>query len=149
MSLLLPNLRTYLIAEGLVRDPDVAGAAAPLFLAPANGVPAPGEGASPALAPDLVVGAYRTGGFPPARHLPEFRTWTVDFRIRARLAAHAEEFETQLTAALIDRFVWPMGELTVIESQQWRELQPLGSDHQGYEYVVAYWFELYAEQLAA
>ncbi len=148
MKVLLPNLRTYLIGEGIVRNPDVAGPLPPLHLAPQNGLPAPGEGTEPAVGHDVVVGAYRTGGIPPRPHTAELRVQVVEFRIRARKAILAEHLETRLTAALIDRFVWPVGDLTVIESQEWRELQLLGSGPDGYSFSVAYWFQLYAAQLA-
>jgi hypothetical protein len=41
-----------------------------------------------------------------------------------------------MSKALIDKRDWMMGGVYVVESEQWRALQRLGSDEQGYEYVV-------------
>jgi hypothetical protein len=47
-----------------------------------------------------------------------------------------------MSKALIDKRDFMMGGVYVVESEQWRALQRLGSDEQGYEYVVSYIFEL-------
>lgn len=145
---LLSALRDHLVTHGVVRKPSVAGSLPPMWLEPALGVPAPGEGDNAVeIGQDLVLGAYLTGGFAPAAY-STLRKPIVDIRIRtAKDKAYlAEDVELALTPLVRDRRDWTMGtapnQMYVVESQQWRALQRLGSDAQGYEHVTAYWFEL-------
>lgn len=145
MPNLLSALRDHLVAQGIVRKPSVAGALPPLWLEPALGTPGPGEGNNPTeIGSDLVLGAFLTGGFAPPPYGSFLRKPIVDIRIRALKdkAYLAEQIELAITKALIDRRDFTMGGLYVVECEQWRPLQRLGSDEQGYEYVVAYWWEL-------
>lgn len=142
--MLLTALREHLVAQGVVRKPVVAGAAPPLWLEPKNGVPAPGEGQNATeIGPDLVVGAFLTGGFAPPPYGSFIRKPIIDVRFRGREHPIVETTELAITKALIDKRDWFMGQLYVIECEQWRALQRLGSDEQGFEYVTAYWFELH------
>jgi hypothetical protein len=144
MPRLLNAIRDELVARDIVRKPTVAGPLPPMWLEPALGVPAPGEGNNPVgIGDDLVLGGFLTGGFAPAPYAT-LRKPIVDIRIRtAKDKAYlAEDIELAITARLGDQRDWTMGGLYVVESQQWRPLQRLGSDAQGYEHVVAYWFEL-------
>lgn len=141
---LLSALRDHLVTHGVVRKPTVPGSLPPMWLEPALGVPAPGEGNNEVeIGEDLVLGAYLTGGFAPAAY-STLRKPIVDIRIRAAKdkAYLAEDIELAITPLIRDRRDWTMGGLYVVESEQWRPLQRLGSDGQGYEHVVAYWFEL-------
>jgi hypothetical protein len=145
MPNLLTALRDHLIAQAIVRKPSVAGSAPPLWLEPSLGTPAPGEGNNPdETGEELVLGAFLTGGFSPAPYYSFIRKPIVDIRIRAGKdkAYLAEQIELAMTKVIIDRRDWTMGGLYVVESEQWRPLQRLGSDEQGSEHVVAYWFEL-------
>lgn len=142
--LLLEDLQTYLVAEGLVRDPAVAGDTTPLYLQPRNGVPAPGKGEGVELDNNLVMGAFLTGGIPTGPYVKGRRKRTVDIRYRAKKAPFAEEKDLLIREALHDKRAWQMGGRLVIETLQSREFQPLGSDDQSFDFVVTYLFEVYA-----
>jgi len=144
MTFLLEAMREHLIAEGLVRKPTVAGALPPLWLEPRLGTPAPGEGNNAtAVSPDLVIGAEASGGVLSQRYQGFFRFDGVEFTIRARTAPLALTFESNLRALINDvrQVMW--GDLLIIESLQFRPLQPLGRDEQSYdwntEYLIQTW----------
>jgi hypothetical protein len=143
MPSLLTALRDHLVAQSIVRKPSVAGSAPPLWLEPQLGTPGPGEGNNPVeVGSDLVLGAFLTGGFAPPPYGSFLRKPIVDIRFRGRSPQNIETTELAITKALIDRRDFTMGGLYVVECEQWRPLQRLGSDEQGFEYVSAYWFEL-------
>lgn len=148
MAGLLPNLRAYLVTEGVVRVPRVAPTpqapdAPPLWLDPEKGAPAPGDMKGVEDGP-LVVTALPGGGIPPERQLAERRIDIVDFWIRSHSSPEISEFEDALRAALIDKRAWNMADKFVIESLQWRPLQPFTRDEQGLIYITAYSFETFA-----
>lgn len=143
MSLLVA-MRAHLVADGVVRVPRVAGSAPPLWLQPRDGVPAPGEGNPTERDDDAVLGAFVTGGIPPRPYESMLRKTIVDLHIRTRTPSGAIELDAALAASLIDRRNWLMDDMRIVESLQWRALQPLGSDAQGFTFVVAYVFETYA-----
>jgi hypothetical protein len=141
---LLSALRDHLVTQGVVRKPSVPGSLPPMWVEPTLGTPAPGEGNDPvAIGADLVLGAYLTGGFAPPAY-STLRKPIVDIRIRSAkdMAYLAEDVELAITPLIRNQRDWTMGGLYVVESEQHRPLQRLGSDAQGYEHVVAYWFEL-------
>lgn len=144
MSLLLKGLRDHLASLGIVRVPKDAGDVPPLWLDPQDGVPAPGEGNAPnEVDPDMVLGAYITGGFAPVAYEAAWlRTPIVDIRFRARTSPLVETTELAITGALVDRRDWMMGDVYVIECEQWNALSRISSDTQGFDYRVSYWFQL-------
>lgn len=151
MPSLLTALRDHLVTAGVVRKPSVVGAAPPLWVEPPRGVPAPGEGNNPAeISATLVIGTFLTGGFAPGPFESYMRKPIVDIRFRGRAEPSAqpliESTELAITKQLIDKRDFMLGtpgnQLHIIECEQWRALQRLGSDAQGFEYVTAYWFEL-------
>jgi hypothetical protein len=149
MPRLLEALKTHLITQGLVRSPRTAGSLPPLWLQPRLGVPAPGEipsGGATVEAGDPVVAAFISGGFPVERFESAWRRPTVEIRIRASKAPTGEDLGESILAATIDQTNWLMGGRQIIESQMWRPLTPLGSDEQGFDYLLAVAFELYAPQ---
>jgi hypothetical protein len=144
MPRLLTAIRDELIAHNIVRKPSVPGPLPPMWLEPTLGEPAPGEGNNPVeIGEDLVLAAYLTNGFAQPAY-STLRKPIVDIRIRSAKdkAYLAEDVELAITPRLRDRRDWTMGGLYVVESEQWRPLQRLGSDTQGYTHVVSYWFEL-------
>jgi hypothetical protein len=142
MADLLVPLRTHLVSQGVARVPSTAGSAAPLWIEPRNGVPAPGEGSNPTeVGPDVVLGVYQFDGIPAEPFESELRTDAVEFRIRTRKAPFAFEIEAQIRAALIDRRHWTMGGLYIVESKQWRALARFGSDDQGFTHLTSYLFD--------
>lgn len=146
MPVLLTAFRDHLVTAGLVRKPAVAGAAPPLWLEPKLGVPAPGEarsGNATEVDQDLVLGAFITGGFAPQPFGSWHRRPIVEIRFRGLSAQTIESTEMAITKELIDRRDWMMGGVQhVIECQQWRALQRVGSDEQGFEFLTSYVFEL-------
>jgi hypothetical protein len=143
VSDLLTELRAHLVGEDIVRVPRTPGPRPPLFLEPRRGVPAPGEGKDPERGVDAVIGAWISGGIPPRPYESWQRRQIVDLRLRTAEGGRAHELDAAIRAVLIDRRAWTMGTLRVLESQLWRELQPLGAGEQGFEHVVAYVFQLY------
>lgn len=144
MATLLDHLRDHLIAENIVRDPRTAGPLPPLWREPRNGAPAPGEGTEAAeIGPTATVAAFVSGGFPPRPYESFWRKDTVDLWLRTASAPTAFQLDASIRAALIDRRNWSMAGLPVIDCEQWRSLQRLGSDDQGYTHVVSYIFETY------
>lgn len=148
MATLSDNVWSYLIAQGIVRDPRVAGVLPPAWRQPANGVPAPGEGENATeVGATAVLGIVRTDGIASARFEKEWRFDVIDFVVRTQKYPQAEALYRQLREALIDKTNWQMNTITVIESQEWRSLAEVDSDEQqGYTCVCAVLFETYTNQ---
>jgi hypothetical protein len=91
-----------------------------------------------------VLGAYLSGGIPARPFESSIRIDTVDVCLRTTSAARAAALGAQLRDALIDQRNWTMGSQTVIDCEEWRPLQRLGSDEQGYTFVWSPIFWLYA-----
>jgi hypothetical protein len=145
MATLLDHVRSHLIAQGLVRDPRVAGSLPPCWRQPANGTPAPGEGTNATeVGADAVIGLIHSGGIPSLRLESAWRKDIVDVWIRTATWPRAEQLYALLRDALIDRTNWTMGAITVIESREWQPLQLLGSGAQGFTAQHAVLFETYA-----
>lgn len=154
MSADLPEfVRDYLALQGLVRKPSVAGASPPMWLEPREGVPAPGQGQNPTeVGATLVVGAWQQPGVAPAPFEQFFRNVNLDVRYRATSPGLAKAKDIQLRSALCDKRNWLMGngggegtgDVRVIESMVFRELQLLGSDEVSYDYVTELTFYLYS-----
>lgn len=143
---LLSALRNHLVGQGIVRRASATGTAPPLLLEPQQGVPEPGTGEGIVPDPVIHLGAFLTGGVAPGRYESWWRQPIVDVRFRAKgsqAVQTVQATELAISKALIDRVDWTMDGLYVVESEQWRPLQRLGSDEQGYEYVAAYRFILY------
>lgn len=142
---LLDGFRDYMVAQDVVRVPRVPGAEPPLWLEPKDGVPQPLATGSVAESAPTVAAAFRTGGVPYARAGGAIiRRISVDIRIRSLRASDAYALDAAMYPLLHDKTAWDMGGLTVIESLQVRELQRLGSDSHGFDYVTEYMFECYA-----
>lgn len=145
MATLADHLRTYLIAQGLGRDPRTAGAAPPVWRQPADGTPAPGEKTGVEDGPTVVLGLMHSGGIPTPRFERDWRRDIVDIWIRSKTWPQTEQTYALLRSALVDKRQWTMGAITVIESQEWRPLGLLQADgQQGYTSQMAVLFETYA-----
>lgn len=149
---LLESLRNYLISEGVVRKPSVAGSDPPMWLEPRNGVPAPGEGQNATeRGTTAVLGAFVSGGIPPGDYDTFQRTDAVDIRLRTSNPMVAQDLEAEIRDALLDsqglgygKRNWSMDGMHIIETRMFRDLQRLGSDDQSYDWVVEYTFQRYA-----
>lgn len=142
---LLDNLRQYLISNGLVRDPRVAGDKPPLWIAARFGCPAPGqtEGlADSEVGPTLVAEIKPATDVPPAPYEGWLRRNHVEFVIRARTPPPAISFENSVRALINDRRGWTMVNVDIIESLIFRGLQPIGSNNLGFTYSTEYQFML-------
>lgn len=143
---LLPALRQHLIANNVVRQPSVAGSKPPMWLEPMRGTPAPGEtppaGTAVEVGTSLVIAAYITGGVAPQPFGSWERRPIIELRFRGTSPKEIEQTELAITGLVIDRRDWTMGGLYVLESGQWRALQRVQADEQGYEFLSAYWFQL-------
>ena len=140
--LLIEALRDHLIAEGLVRDPRVAGSLPPCWRSPKNGVPAPGEGNGTEIGPTVVVALFPASGIPRAPYdAGVLRTDGLDIRIRAKTAPAAIELDDQIRELLVDQRAWDMAGLQIVESRLERPLDLIYSDDQGFDFMAGYLFE--------
>lgn len=140
--LLIDAVRSYLIAQGLVRDPRTAGSAPPCWRNPRNGVPAPGEGAAPEVGPTVVVGLFQATGI--AREPYEasvLRTDGLDIRIRSTTAPAAIQLDDSIRAALSDKRAISLGTLPIVEARLERPLALVESDEQGFDFIAGYLIE--------
>lgn len=146
---LLEAIRAELADEEILRPAGVAGALPPLWLEPADGPPAPGEATGSGGDDTTIVSAFRTGEVPRSPGQGYSDRAIVDFRIRSKDARVGPDLVDRLSdlfapAPLGVRHDWSMGGLQLLESRQWRPIARLGSSRaQGFEWVVAYLFELY------
>ena len=141
---LLTSLRDYLVAQGLVRKPSVAGATPPLWLEPKLGVPAPGEGTNPTEIGDPVLGVFATGGFALGPYMDSFaRQPILQINYRGNSPQAIQALELEITKRIADKRDWTMGSTYLVESSLWQPLQRIGSDEQGWEFSSAYSFQLY------
>lgn len=143
-------LRNELITQEIVREPATAGDFPPCWIEPRNGVPAPGEisdGGKPAEKGDtLVLGLLHGGGIPLERYVSRWmRDTLVDVHVRAKAAPDAFDIEKAIRQAINEKMNWSMGGLQIIESQIFREMQPLKRDAQAFTYVLTYRFEHYVD----
>ena len=141
-TLLIDACRTYLIAQGVVRDPRTAGALPPCWRSPREGVPAPGDGTAPEKGTTITVGLFPASGVPRASHdASVLRTDGMDLRIRATTAPAAIELDDLIRAALVDKRALSMGGLQIVECTLERPLNLLASDEQGFDFIAGYLFE--------
>lgn len=139
---LLTYLRDYLVSEGLVRVPRVAGAAPPLYLEPKEGVVAPGEAENATEShPTLVLGAFRATGVAPRRHQSFIRIDMIDLVVRAANPRPAFDLHDELRGALVDKRHWSMAGLLIEESLMFRDLQRVSSDANGWTFTTEFSFE--------
>lgn len=141
-------VRDELIAQGIVRKPSVAGAEAPCWIEPRNGVPAPGEqsdGGKPVEKGDsAVLGLWMAPGIPQEPFVAStIRHSVVVIEIRVKTAKDAVLIENRVRAALNDKVDWDLGGLHVIDSLIYRELQALERGPQAFSYDLAYSFHHY------
>ena len=140
--LLIEALRDHLIAEGLVRDPRVAGSLPPCWRSPKNGVPAPGEGSGVEVGPTVVVALFPASGIPRAPYdAGVLRTDGLDIRIRSTTAPAAIQLDDQIRQVLVDQRAWDMAGLQIVESRLERPLDLIYSDDQGFDFMAGYLFE--------
>lgn len=135
---LLSAFRSWLVAQNVARVPSVAGAAPPMYLEPRDGAPAPGQQQGVEADSSCVMSVFASGGIPPAPLESWLRRDTLDVWIRTAKAPTVFSVEGSLRAALVERRNFDMGGIQVVEVLQWRELQRLGSDDDGWTFIVSY-----------
>jgi hypothetical protein len=135
---LLSEMRDYLVAQGIARKPTVAGGLPPMFIHPRDGVRAPGEGQGVEIGTNAVLGVFHSGGLPMRPYESFLRRDTVDLWIRCLSAPTAFDIEFAVRTVIVDKRNWLMGAMTVLESLEWRPLQQLSSDSQGFTFIVSY-----------
>lgn len=146
-STLLPNVRTYLIGLGVVRQPSVAGPLPPMWLDRKKGVPYPGQKQD--LGPtesndDLVLGAYPETGIPSKPFEGFFRQKGITIYIRGRTSPLVQRiYENQLLPAMHDVRNLAMGDLQVNQSMSVRDLQRIGADANGYVYNCEFMVDIF------
>lgn len=143
MATLTDHVNNYLIAQGIVRDPRVAGALPPCWRMPRDGVRAPGDGKGSEIGPTAVVGLIHSGGIVSKRFEKEWRNDIIEIWLRTTKWPITEALYIQLRAALIDKVNWNMDGITVIESLEWRALAHLDSDNQAFTALCSVMFQTY------
>lgn len=148
MSTLLDEARDYLIAQGLVRKPRVAGAAYPLWIEPREGAPGPRNPQVEAAATtesndDLVISAFKTTGVAVERHRGWEQIQMIEFWFRGRTYPLISDFYTLFRPKFADKRSWTMGTLYVLESLNYTELQRIGADENGWTFTAEFSFELF------
>jgi hypothetical protein len=143
------GLRSSLVAAGLVRDPDSAGALPPMWLSPRSGLNAPNEGSKPQYKAPVVVGAELAPAIPSRAREGFVVNTCVDLTFRAMSAPDCLDIGDAVRRHLVDRVNWQMGAVLVSQVQETVQLQPLSSDEQGFRYRSQYTFTWQDFQLAA
>lgn len=153
MATLADRVWVYLIAQGIVRDPRVAGVLPPAFRSPADGVAAPGEGTGTEVGLTAVLGISADLGIPAPYFEAERRKDIVDFVYRTAKRPQADALYSLIRQAMIGpvpgapfRMNWSMAGMRVIQSREWQGLQRIASDGaQGFTMKSSVILETYAE----
>lgn len=138
----------HLIAQGIVRDPRVAGPLPPAFRSPADGVPAPTEGTGTEIGPTAVVGIMSNLMVPAPFVEAERRKDIVDIVYRTLKRPDADTLYDQVRLALVGppmKMNWLMPGMRVIQSSEWQGLNLIESNKaQGFTMKSAVLFETWA-----
>jgi hypothetical protein len=138
-----------LINKAIVRDPRVAGALPPAFRDPADGVPAPGEGAGTEIGPTAVVGIQSGVGIPAPFMEEQWRSDTIDITIRTLKSPDAKVLYAKIREALIGppfRMGGTLAGMRIIQAREWNGLALLDSSRaQGFMYRFSVYYETYSE----
>jgi len=139
-------VRQYLVAQGIVRRPEVAAPTWDLNLPPlwvdlSQGIPAPGDLNPPNRAGDAVVAVNVATGLPSRRMETELRVLAREVWLRTKSAPRAERLYTLLRRALDDKRGWVMSGLWMSETKEIRPLQPLSTEQGVYTFNAEYTFE--------
>lgn len=158
MSDVVNALREHLIAEAIVRAPNVAGAGARPWLPPAyrhpdDGPVGPGDaddqGKAVATDDGLVVSIMWAPGIPPGAGEEERRIYGVDVVYRSDAMPPLVALENTINLALIGtdpggQCDWVMGGLYVIQCRQWRPFQPINTEPDVFTFSTGYTVEVRA-----
>lgn len=149
MASVVDRVFRELIAQGIVRDPRVAGSLPPAFRDPADGVPAPGEGIGTENGPTAVIGILSGVGIPAPFMEETWRSDTVDITYRTTKSPAAKVLYAQVRGALVGppfKMGWTMAGMRVIQSREWNGLALIDSSRaQGFMYRSSIYFETYSE----
>jgi len=149
MADLLQSFRDHLILNSVCRKPSVPGTLPPMWLEPRNGVPAPGEGDSPAeVGQTLVLGAFMAPGVTPQPYEGFVRTDGIEVWIRASSAPLVRPVENSIRAAVNDRRNFSLANLWVESMYLFRDLQLVDSGPQGWSFNLSYLVSLWGPPLA-
>lgn len=144
MAMLLNFVRDHLVAQGIVRVPQIAGALPPLWLEPRHGVPEIGADVQSLTATernaDLQIGAWQATGEGTRALEGELDQSYVLFRFLGRTTPIGHAVHKQIRAALDDKRNWSMAGQQVLASQLFRNWQFLGSDDEGFRHLSEYRF---------
>lgn len=141
------NLQRFLITNGLGRDPFESGVGPTLWIEPKNGLVAPGikpgDNAS-MMDPDLTVGISRDAGVPSEFNEGFIRRIRIDFKLYARKAPFAQEWEPRLYNLIHDAYQYDLNQVVCLQSHQFADLSPLLADNTGFQFITRYMFWLWA-----
>ena len=148
---LLPCLRTYLAGLEVVRDPNTPNnTLPPLWLDPWRGTPYPGQAEGVGkygLHPTLVLAAYPETGIPSQPFQGFYRQKAVTIFLRGKTSPPVQAmFEQGLLANLHDKRNFLMDTLQINQSMNYRDLQRVGADENGFIYSCEFLFDLFGPE---
>lgn len=155
MAVLIEHVRQFLIDEGIVRAPNVAGPGARPWLPPAwkhpdGGPVGPGDAAQgdfDDVAHDdgIVVSLMRTAGVPPVAGEEDLRYDEVDIHLRGDNVPGLDALEGEIRTALLGdppqpggKTDWVMAGLYVIQARQSKPYQPIFAEGGTFAFMVGY-----------
>jgi hypothetical protein len=143
----LDNVQAHLIAQGVVRDPRVAGSDPPIWRQPREGAPAPDEKTGVENDAAAVLSIFHTGGIPGGEESGSIETVVFDLWLRTKKWPRARVLYQQIYPVFVansgPRRDWNMAGLQVVESRLWRALQPVSSNKQAYTFTSGWMLQLY------
>lgn len=150
-STLLPNLREYLIATGLVRNPNIPGDAnsnpPPVWLDPRYGVPYPGQEENVGeygYHPTMVLGIYPTTGIPSKPFEGFIQQRAVEIWYRCTTSPPIQVMHEALRPYIHDIRNFSMNGLITEQAMLSRELQRISADDEGYVFNCEVMFDLWS-----
>jgi hypothetical protein len=145
-DMLIKFVRNYLVAEGIVRVPSVAGVAPPLWLMRKNGTPEPGinvQGLDPVEQnADLQINLVQSTGQATVPMEGEYEYPYALFRFFSRTPQAGHAVHKEIKAALDDKRNWNMAGQQVIMSTVFRDWQFVSSDNEGFRHITEYRFQV-------
>lgn len=144
----LDSVRDELIAQGVGRDPRVAGLLPPIWRHPRGGAPAPGSKQGTENNAEAMISLFHTGGVPgPRKDQGTIETVVFDVWLRTKKWPRSRVLYKQILAVFVtgsgSKLDWQMGTLRVVESLLWRPLQPIGANDDAFTFTCGFMLQLY------
>lgn len=131
--LVAEEVQTYLIAQGIVRDPPVPGPLPPCWIDPDEGAPEPAEDV------EATVTLFSIGEIPQEWLEGTFlQERVLDVVVRARHPRDGELLQRDIRVALEEKKNVMFGQLRIEWSKLFRGVQYLDSDHESHRTLQSF-----------